>query len=92
MALASVRRMPPPSTIAHHNGRRELSVLYRLAGDVPATGPNRVAIEERIAAAVRSVPRPTGFAVETPGQDEGPRAGSGASRCRSWRCSSWCSP
>ena len=70
MALASVRRMPPPSTIAHHNGRRELSVLYRLAGDVPATGPSRVAIEDRIAAAVRSVPRPTGFAVETPGQDE----------------------
>ena len=70
MALASVRRMPPQSMIAHHNGRRELSVLYRLAGDVPATGPNRVAIEDQIAAAVRSVPRPSGFAVETPGQDE----------------------
>ncbi len=69
-ALASLRRMPAPSTIAHHNGRRELSVLYRLAGDVPATGPNRVAVEDQIAAAVRSVPRPTGFAVETPGQDE----------------------
>ena len=70
MALASVRRMPPQSMIAHHNGRRELSVLYRLSGDVPATGPNRVAIEDQIAAAVRSVPRPSGFAVETPGQDE----------------------
>ena len=69
-ALASVRRMPPPSTIAHHNGRRELSVLYRLAGDVPATGPNRVAIEDQIAAAVRTVPRPVGFTVETPGPEE----------------------
>ena len=70
MALASVRRMPPPSTIVHHNGRRELSVLYRLSGDVPATGPNRVAVEDEIAAAVRTVPRPRGFTVETPGQEE----------------------
>ena len=70
MALASVRRMPPPSTIVHHNGRRELSVLYRLSGDAPATGPGRVAIEDRIAAAVRAVPRPSGFTVETPGREE----------------------
>ena len=70
MALASMRRMPPQSMIVHHNGRRELSVLYRLAGDVPATGPNRVAIEDQIAAAVRSVPRPRGFTLETPGQEE----------------------
>ena len=70
LALASVRRMPPQSTIAHHNGRRELSVLYRLSSDVPDTGPNRLAIEDQIAAAVRSVPRPRGFTVETPGQDD----------------------
>ena len=85
MALASMRRMPPQSMIVHHNGRRELSVLYRLAGDVPATGPNRVAIEDQIAAAVRSVPRPRGFTLETPGQEEAggwfpadPAAGRGA--------------
>jgi len=70
MALASMRRMPAPPMIAHHNGRRELTVLYRLSGDVPDTGPNRAAVEEQIAAAVPSVPRPTGFTVETPGQDE----------------------
>ena len=70
MALASVRRMPAPPMITHHNGRRELSVLYRLSGEVPATGPNRVAIEDQIAAAVRSVPRPRGFTIETPGQTE----------------------
>ena len=70
MALASVRRMPPPSTIVHHNGRRELSVLYRLSADVPATGPNRMAVEDEIAAAVRAVPRPRGFTVETPGREE----------------------
>ena len=70
MALASMRRMPAPPMIAHHNGRRELAVLYRLSRDVPDTGPNRRAIEEQIAAAVRSVPRPTGFTVETPGQDD----------------------
>ena len=70
MALASVRRMPAPSMIVHHNGRRELSVLYRLSPDLPDTGPNRVAIEDQIAAAVRSVPRPAGFTVETPGPEE----------------------
>ena len=70
MALASVRRMPAPSMIVHHNGRRELSVLYRLSSDVPETGPNRVVIEDQISGAVRSVPRPRGFTVETPGQEE----------------------
>ena len=70
MALASMRRMPPPPMIVHHNGRRELTVMYRLSPDVPATGPNRLAIEEQIAGAVRSVPRPNGFTVEVPGQEE----------------------
>ena len=69
IALASMRRMPAPPVIAHHNGRRELSVLYRLASDVPDTGPNRLALEDQIAASVRSVPRPRGFTVETPGQE-----------------------
>ena len=71
MALASVRRMPAPPMLTHHNGRRELSVLYRLSSDVPGTGPNRVAVEDQIAAAVQSVPRPRGFTIETPGQTEG---------------------
>ena len=71
MALASIRRMPAPPMLTHHNGRRELSVLYRLSSDVPGTGPNRVAVEDQIAAAVRSVPRPRGFTIETPGQTEG---------------------
>jgi len=70
MALATMRRMPAPPMIVHHNGRREITVLYRLSRDVPSTGPNRVAIEDQIAAAVRSVPRPSGFTVETPGQDD----------------------
>ena len=71
MALASIRRMPAPPMLTHHNGRRELSVLYRLSSDVPGTGPNRVAVEDQIAAAVRSVPRPRGFTIETPAQTEG---------------------
>jgi ABC-type multidrug transport system ATPase subunit len=69
-ALASIRRMPPPPMIVHHNGRRELRVLYRLANDVPASGPNRTAIEEQIAGAMRAMPRPEGFTVETPGQEQ----------------------
>ena len=70
MALASMRRMPPPPLIVHHNGRRELKVLYRLSSDVASTGPNRVALEEQIAEAVRSVPRPNGFTVEISGAAE----------------------
>ena len=45
-------------------------MLYRLSADVPGAGPNRLAIEEQIADAVRSVPRPNGFTVEIPGQDQ----------------------
>ena len=70
IALATVRRMPAPPVIAHHNGRRELTVLYRLSGDVPDTGPGRLGVEDQIAAAVRSVPRPPGFTVETPAETE----------------------
>ncbi len=67
-ALASIRRMPAPPTIVHHNGRRELRVQYRLANNVPDTGPGRVDVENQIAGAVRAVPRPEGFTVETPTQ------------------------
>ena len=70
MSLASIRRMPPPPVIAHHNGRREISVFYRLDDEVPSTGPGRLAIEEQIAEAVRSVPRPTGYALETVEDDQ----------------------
>ena len=38
-ALADVRRMPPPPTILHKNGRREISVLYTLDPEVQQTGP-----------------------------------------------------
>jgi len=69
MALVSLRRMPAPPTIVHHNGRREVKVLYRLSDDVPSTGPGRLEIEDQIAAAVRSVPRPRGFTVETSAQE-----------------------
>ena len=70
ISLASIRRMPAPPVIAHHNGRRELTVLYRLSSDVPDTGPGRLTVEDQIAGAVRSVPRPPGFTVETPAATE----------------------
>lgn len=68
--LATLRRMPAPQVIAHHNGRREIAVMYRLRGDVPDTGPTRLAVEDQITAAVRSVPRPIGTTIETVDQDE----------------------
>jgi multidrug efflux pump subunit AcrB/ABC-type multidrug transport system ATPase subunit len=67
--LADIRKMPAPPVIAHHNGRRELTVRYRLRGDIPQTGPSRIAIEEQIAEAISAIPRPRGTAVETQEED-----------------------
>ena len=69
-ALASIRQMPPPATITHHNGRRETSVYYRLDQSAPESGPARDALDEKIETAVRSAPRPQGYAVEVQEEDE----------------------
>ena len=68
--LATMTRMPAPQVIAHHNGRREIAVRYRLSSDIPETGPTRLAIEDEIAATMRSIPRPGGTALETPDKAE----------------------
>jgi len=68
--LASAQTMPPPPTISHHNGRREVNVYYRLGGGAPKTGPARQELDEQIQAAVREVHRPIGFTVEARGEDE----------------------
>ena len=69
-ALASVRQMPPPPVIVHRNGRREMSVYYRLAYDAPDSGPALDAIDKEIAAVVHSAPRPPGYAIEIVEDDE----------------------
>jgi ABC-type multidrug transport system ATPase subunit len=69
-ALATARVMPPPPTILHHNGRRELSVYYRLAGSAPSSGPARRSLDDRIQTGVREVHRPTGYTIEARGIDE----------------------
>lgn len=69
-ALATMREMPPPTVISHHNGRREISVMYRLREDIPDTGPTRIAIDEEIAASVRAIPRPSGVGIETNDENE----------------------
>ena len=68
--LASMRQMPPPPTIVHHNGRRELSVFYRLEWGIPQSGPTRLAIDDQIKSAVRAVPRPRGYTIETKPRDQ----------------------
>jgi multidrug efflux pump subunit AcrB/ABC-type multidrug transport system ATPase subunit len=69
-ATSDVRRMQPPNTIMHHNGRRELSVYYRFGRGAPQTGPGREELEARISRAVQEVHRPPGYTVETPKGDE----------------------
>ena len=69
-ALASIRQMPPPAAIVHHNGRRETSVFYRLDWAAPESGPARDALDEEIAAVVGTVPRDPGYVVEIEDEDE----------------------
>jgi len=68
--LVQARKMPPPATIQHHNGRREMSVFYTLGTGAPKTGNARRALDEQIRAAVREVHRPAGTAVEALGEEE----------------------
>jgi len=70
-AVADVRRMPGEPAIQHHDGRREISVFYSLGPEAPQTGPARAALEDRIAATLQEVHRPTGYVIETPDPDEG---------------------
>jgi multidrug efflux pump subunit AcrB/ABC-type multidrug transport system ATPase subunit len=69
-AVAKVRKMPPPPTILHHNGRREIGISYRLGDDAPKTGPARQALDDQIEAAIQQVHRPPGYTIETPDPDE----------------------
>ena len=69
-ALASVRQMPPPPMIMHRNGRREMTVNYRLDWDAPTSGPAANALEAEIAAVVHATPRPPGYTVEIKEDEE----------------------
>lgn len=68
-SVASVRRMPPPPTILHRDGRREVSVFYRLSDTAPAAGPARAALDDRLMTAVRGLHRPAGVTVEARGAE-----------------------
>ncbi len=68
--IADTHKMPPPSMIQHHNGRRELSVFYRFTNQVPTTGPARKALDEEIRSMVRGVHRPTGYTIDSPDEEE----------------------
>ncbi len=65
-ALSNIRRMPATQAIIHHNGRREISVDYRLADDAPKTGPARKNLDEQLRLAVQGVHRPAGYTIEAP--------------------------
>ncbi len=69
-ALATMSQMPPPTVISHHNGRREVSVMYRLRDDIPDTGPTRLSIEREISELVRAIPKPSGVSIETTATDD----------------------
>ena len=62
--------MPAPPMIAHHNGRRELSLSYSFTAEAPETGPERVRLDEAVAEIVRSAYRPPGYTIEAAGAEE----------------------
>ena len=66
----TIRQMEPDPSIVHRDGRRELRAYYRFSDQVPETGPNRVAIQEQVDQAIREVPRPEGYTVETTDTEE----------------------
>ena len=68
--IASVTRMPAEPPILRHDGRRELTVRYALGWRAPESGPARLALDERIRAAIRALPRPTGYTLEAKGAEE----------------------
>jgi multidrug efflux pump subunit AcrB/ABC-type multidrug transport system ATPase subunit len=69
-AMATISKMPPPSTIVYHNGRREIEVQYRFSSSAPSTGPARQELESEVREAVQKVYRPAGYSVETPLPEE----------------------
>ena len=70
-AFAAVRKMPPPMAIRHHDGRRELGVLYNFNTLAPQSGPARTGLDRRIHDEIRNISRPNGYTIETPAPDEG---------------------
>jgi multidrug efflux pump subunit AcrB/ABC-type multidrug transport system ATPase subunit len=70
LAVADVHGMPPPATITHKNGRREVEVAYTFGSEAPSTGPARRALENQVRDSIQDVHRPAGYTVETPEQDE----------------------
>ncbi|MYJ73594.1 MAG: ATP-binding cassette domain-containing protein, partial [Gammaproteobacteria bacterium] len=70
-SLTTIRQMPPTPAIVHRNGRRETSVFYHLDAAAPESGPARDTLDEKIATAIRSAPRPQGYAVEAVEEEEG---------------------
>ncbi|OLT62079.1 hypothetical protein BJP37_26720 [Moorena bouillonii PNG] len=69
-AVADVRRMPPPPTITHENGRRQVKVSYTLGREAPTTGNARLSLDRRITDAVGEVYRPAGYTIEVPDPDD----------------------
>jgi len=68
--VANIQKMPAPTKIEHHNGRRELSVFYRFNESAPETGPARQALDEEIRTMLRDIPRPAGYTIEAPDEEE----------------------
>jgi len=70
--LISAEQGLPPPVIAHHNGRRELSVSYQLNENAPTAGKERVALENLIEERIRNIYRPDGYTIETRGATAAP--------------------
>lgn len=60
----------PPLSIIHQNGRREIQVHYGLSDTAPKAGPQRLALENRIQAAIHGIYLPQNYSIKTVGGQE----------------------
>lgn len=69
-AFTRITEMPPPSIIVHKNGRREMKVTYSLSNSVPDSGEARESIEKQIEDHIRETPRPAGYVIDIPADQQ----------------------
>jgi len=61
--FVTLARNTTPSAIQHIDGRRELSLYYKLNDAAPQTGPARQALERAIQDSIQNIHRPPGYTV-----------------------------
>lgn len=68
--LVELEKVIPPTTITHQNGKREISVYYRLVDDAPMTGPLRQGLDKQIEQVIHATYLPADYTISSLGGSE----------------------